>query len=218
MMGFSLWKRIKKRLQQGRKPALRLGLLLAAATAAVGAASIDGCRAEAAAIAQRSVGPSLIETLESAEAPLAVELRRVYLCGEEVQRLGKMTAKQTIRLMQRHPEWSGHLSPSGTVTLVEQIDDLSPACKESAVFGIDHEGRLSLFDGPPERQKVLRTFYQLDVRYMESSLPKERIDALLHGIRISDVDELNSILSTYSDYALPERPRPMKPASLSYSL
>ena len=216
-MGFSLWKRIKKRLQQGRKPALRLGLLLAAATAAVGAASIDGCRAEAAAIALRSVGPSLIETLESAEAPLSVELRRVYLCGEEVQRLGKMNAKQTIRLMQRYPEWSGHLSPSGTVILVEQIDDLSPACKESAVFGIDQEGRLSLFDGPPERQKVLRTFYQLDVRYMESSLPKERIDALLHGIRISDVDELNSILSTYSDYALPERPRPMKPASLSYS-
>jgi forespore regulator of the sigma-K checkpoint len=216
MMGFSLWKRIKKRLQQGRKPALRLGMLLAAATAAIGATAEAGCAAEAAVPVQRDA-PSLIEMLESAEAPLSVELRRVYLCGEEVQQLGKMNAKQTIRLMQRHPEWSGHLSPGGTVILEERINDLSPACKESAVFGIDHDGRLSLFDGPPERQKVLRTFYQLDVQYMESSLPKERIDALQRGIRISDVDELNSILSTYSDYALPERRKPMKPAAISYS-
>ena len=99
----------------------------------------------------------------------------------------------------------------GAVALEERIDDLSPACKESAVFGIDKAGNLSLFDGPPERNRVLRTFFQLDVNYMESSLPQDRIDALVRGIRISDVDEFNSVLSSFSDYAAPAGAKAMRP-------
>ena len=216
MIGFSLWKRIKKRLQQGRKPAWRLAALAAVACAAVGTAADAGWAAEAALASEsRGHAPSLIETLESAESPLPVEIRRIYVCGEEVERLGKLTVKQTIELLQAHPEWTARLAPGGTVIVEERVDDLSPACKESAVFGIDQDGRLSLFDGPPEKNKVLRTFYQLDVQYMESSLPKERIDALQRGIRISDVDELNSILSSFSDYAVPEHRKAMKPTPVS---
>ena len=87
--------------------------------------------------------------------------------------------------------------------VMERIDSLSPAYRDSAVFGIDAQGRLSLFDGPPERGKVIRTFYQLNVRYMESVLPKERLDALSRGIRVTDRDEYNSVLSAYSEYAVP---------------
>nr|WP_246427575.1 BofC C-terminal domain-containing protein [Paenibacillus phyllosphaerae] len=90
------------------------------------------------------------------------------------------------------------------------IDDLSDACKESATFGVDKSGNLSLFDGPPKKEKVLRTFFQLDVNFMESSLPKEQVEQLTTGIRVTDKDEYNSVLSTFSDYAVGRSERVMK--------
>jgi forespore regulator of the sigma-K checkpoint len=59
---------------------------------------------------------------------------------------------------------------------------------------------------------VVRTFFQLDVRSLESSLSKERLHELAGGIRVSDKNEYNSVLSTYSDYALQKSRGVMKPA------
>ena len=61
------------------------------------------------------------------------------------------------------------------------------------------------------KQKVLRTFFQLDVHYMESSLPKERLNELVNGIRISDMDDYNSVLSTFSDFATDKSEKVMNP-------
>lgn len=72
----------------------------------------------------------------------------------------------------------------------------------SGYMGIDKDGNLSLFEGPPEDEKVLRTFFQLDVETMESVLPEEAIKQLQQGIRVQDMDEYHSVLSTFSDFAV----------------
>jgi forespore regulator of the sigma-K checkpoint len=56
----------------------------------------------------------------------------------------------------------------------------------------------------PAADNVIRTFFQLDIRYLESSLPKETLKQLQDGIRITDMAEYNSVLSTFSDYAMVE--------------
>lgn len=226
MMGFSLWKQLKKRLRRGKRPGLQLAALLMGAAVACGSAiPVEAARAAAAdkpaysfdmrgaeTPPKQSGAPrSVIETLRTSEEPLPVRLRSVYLCGEETRSLGLIGAKQAIALLQKHPGWTAVMDEDGAVVLEERIDDLSPACKESAVFGVDKDGNLSLFDGPPERNKVLRTFFQLDVNYMESSLPPGRLDALERGIRVTDVDEFNSVLSSFADYALEESRKVMKP-------
>ena len=116
-----------------------------------------------------------------------------------------MTAAQAIELLAPPSGMAGGDTPAAAPSSWKRIHDLSPACKESAVFGIDADGRLSLFDGPPDGGNVLRSFYQLNIRYMESSLPKERFDALVRGIRVSDLDEYNSVLSSFSEYAAREQ-------------
>lgn len=85
----------------------------------------------------------------------------------------------------------------------ESASEVIPEWREGYI-GIDSNGNLSLFDGPPKQEKVIRTFFQLDVETMESALPSEVLNQLQAGIRIQDVDEYNSVLSTFSDYALPE--------------
>jgi forespore regulator of the sigma-K checkpoint len=204
-MGFSLWKELRRRLRRGMRPGgLRLAVWLAAAVCAVMIAVPDAASAAPQALGVDATEARRYEAVRAAGSPVDVTLRRSFVCGEETQPLGRMTAAQAIELLRRHPEWRAVTAGSGAVIMEERIHDLSPACKESAVFGIDADGRLSLFDGPPDGGNVLRSFYQLNIRYMESSLPKERFDALVRGIRVSDLDEYNSVLSSFSEYAAPD--------------
>ncbi|MNI90437.1 hypothetical protein D3C73_1479580 [compost metagenome] len=48
---------------------------------------------------------------------------------------------------------------------------------------------------------MIRTFFQLDVQHMKSSLPGDAVNQLYSGIRISDLADYNSVLSTFSEYA-----------------
>lgn len=71
-------------------------------------------------------------------------------------------------------------------------------------MGIDSDGNLTLFDGPPDRKKPIETFFQLDIEYLETSLPHETVGQLYEGIRIRDQEEYNSVLSSMSSFMAEE--------------
>ncbi|QYR23400.1 BofC C-terminal domain-containing protein [Paenibacillus sp. sptzw28] len=227
MMEFSLWKQLKKRLRRGRRPLWTLGCLLGllallAEPAAVNAklmvsstshillSSKEGHAGADVHSPERNKG-SVIQVLASHKGPITVKLHRIYLCGDETKRLGRMDAKSVLGLLKRHSDWTAVMDQAGAVIMEQRIQDLSDACKENAYMSLDKAGNLSLFEGPPKKEKVLRTFFQLDVNYMESSLPKERFNELVNGIRISDIDDYNSVLSSFSDFAVDKSEKVMKP-------
>ncbi|MDQ6418609.1 BofC C-terminal domain-containing protein [Paenibacillus sp. LHD-117] len=196
MMWFSLWKQVKKKIRRNRRPLWTLGGF--AIMLAIAAAPQPAC-----AETDLYETPSIGSYLQDRNAPVQVKLHRIYVCGEETEPLGLMKPETIIQLLRQHPEWSASLEEDGrTVRVMQQIDDLSSECKSNAYFGMDRNGNFSLFNGEPSNEKVMRTFFQLDVRFMESSLPQDQLDQLSQGIRVSDIDEYNSVLSTYSDYAM----------------
>lgn len=203
-MKFNLWKNIKKRIRRVRKPLLTLGccLLLAGTGPLASSASADGAGAKA----EGEPSPGLSDRLLSGQPPINVRLRRTFLCGEEYKLLGVMPVQKVVDLLVKHPRWTATLDKDETVLLAENVDDLSETCKKNAVIGLDKNGNLSLFEGPPKDEKVVRTFFQLDMRYLESALPKDEVDRLINGIRVQDKDEYNSVLSTFSDYVRNTRP------------
>ncbi|WP_244209254.1 BofC C-terminal domain-containing protein [Paenibacillus ferrarius] len=149
------------------------------------------------------------ETLKRITDSRESYLLKSYVCGEERSQLGLQTSEQLLNLQTKHPDWLLSLSKNGEVTFTENIDDLSPACKENAVFGIDGSSNLSLFNGTPAKDNVIRTFFQLNIKHLESSLPRDTVEQLHNGIRVSDMEEYNSVLSTFSDYAVEETERAM---------
>ncbi|KRE36686.1 BofC C-terminal domain-containing protein [Paenibacillus sp. Soil724D2] len=130
-------------------------------------------------------------------------LLKKYVCGEERSQLGLQSPQELLELQMKHPNWLLGIGANGEVTFTENIDDLSPECKEKAVFGIDGSSNLSLFNGTPAKDNVIRTFFQLNIKHLESSLPRETVEQLHEGIRVTDLEEYNSVLSTFSDYAMP---------------
>ncbi|MFF2480532.1 BofC C-terminal domain-containing protein [Paenibacillus sp. NPDC058071] len=206
-MEFSLWKQVRKRLRRRRRSLWILGsfvLLLTAANATVWTHEVY------------AASPDAIETLEKLEEqkePLVVWLRHVYVCGEETRPLGLLNAARIKQMLAGQPELKPVMGQDGrSLTLEKRIEDLSEECRANAYFGMDRDGNLSLFEGEPKEEKVMRTFFQLDVKYMESSLSQDKVDQLTAGIKVNDIDEYNSVLSTFSDFALQENERAMKPA------
>lgn len=143
-----------------------------------------------------------LQQLNDSQGKMKVHLRTSFVCGVEEQSIGELDADTVYSLLNNNPSWKGKMDTNGDVWLEETVtDDLSPACKEQAYMSIDANGNLTLFEGPPQEEKVLRTFFQLDIGSMESSLPKDVLKQLQDGIRIQDIEEYNSVLSTFSDYA-----------------
>ncbi|NOU83803.1 hypothetical protein GC101_33665 [Paenibacillus sp. LMG 31459] len=144
----------------------------------------------------------LLEAVNREAVSRTVHLKTIYVSGEEVQTLpGKQTPAQLKMMIGQHSDWSGWLSREGDLWLEQRVNDLSPLTKKEAYFGVDEQGNLTLFKGPPTSEKVMKTFFQLDMGSMKSSLPEGIWEQLHQGIRVQDLEEYNSVLSTFSDYA-----------------
>ena len=128
-------------------------------------------------------------------------LHRTYLCGEETRQLGRHSAAKAEELLRSHREWDARLERSGRLTLEEKVDDLSPQCRKTAYMGMDKDGNLSLYDGPPWKEKVIRTFFQLDVDMLESKLSENKVRELAEGIRVTDKEQYESVLISLNEYA-----------------
>jgi len=143
-----------------------------------------------------------LHALKGRREEVELVLHRTYLCGEETRRLGRFTASEAEELLKTHREWDASLDMAlGKLTMEESVDDLSPQCRQTAYIGMDKDGNLSLYDGPPWKEKVIRTFFQLDVDMLESRMSEDRVRELADGIRVSDKEEYNSVLSTFNEYA-----------------
>ncbi|MFC5529263.1 BofC C-terminal domain-containing protein [Cohnella yongneupensis] len=223
MLLFRVLKEIKKKLKRKRRHVWSLGIgaavfALATLAGSMGAYAIvkswsNAVQGDAIAVFSASdklgFGPGYgdanrdktIAVLRERKEDVELVLHRTYLCGEETRKLGTHSAEEAYNLLLAHREWDASLTVGGKVTLTEDVDDLSPQCRKTAYIGVDQEGNLSLFNGPPQKDKVVRTFFQLDVKTLQTSLTQEKLEELMRGIRVSDKDEYNSVISTFSDYA-----------------
>jgi forespore regulator of the sigma-K checkpoint len=142
-----------------------------------------------------------LHRLEKKVDEVEVILHRTYLCGEETRQLGRQSSSVAADLLKSHREWGAEFDSTGRLLMEQTVDDLSPQCRKTAYIGMDKNGNLSLYDGPPRREKVIRTFFQLDVDRLETQMNEDRVFELTNGIRVSDKDEYNSVLSTFNEFA-----------------
>lgn len=213
-MNFSnLFKELKRRLRM-RKRWLTLGAYMLMAGGIAAALWADRDKGSPVPVSEPVWSASVDEaegSQEETEAALQairdgkgkrdVFVHKQYVCGEEIQQFGAMPFQEILSLQKEHASARIVLDKTGGVHLVENVEELAPKCRENAYFGLDKNGNLTLFEGVPEQERVIRTFFQLDVQHMKSSLPADAVDQLYSGIRVSDLADYNSVLSTFSEYA-----------------
>ncbi len=102
----------------------------------------------------------------------------------------------------RYADWEIAEINNSQIVLKRNVEDIGPECKEGAYFGLSPEGYLTLYKGSQEEKKVIETFFRIDIKGLESGLPQEPVKQLYQGIPIEDLAEFNSVLSTFSEYAV----------------
>jgi forespore regulator of the sigma-K checkpoint len=155
---------------------------------------------------------AILDELKREARAREVFVRKMYICGEEIRQIGTLSPNEVEQLLVSHPQAEIALQGDEQLVVSEKVDGLSTACQDGAYFGVDEGGTLSLFNGLPERNKVIRTFFQLNIQFLKSALPSETVDRLYKGILVMDRDEYNSVLSTFADYALTNSERASAPA------
>ncbi|MFS0554431.1 BofC C-terminal domain-containing protein [Brevibacillus sp. 179-C9.3 HS] len=127
-------------------------------------------------------------------------LARHYLCGVRDEEHVPVRANQLADAMSNYKGWEIVTAEPSKMMLMKREQDIAPACKENGHIGIGADGMLTLFHGLPAEQDVVQTFYRIDTVKMEANLPKEEWENLKRGIRIRNLAEYNSVLSTYGEY------------------
>ncbi|MGD8188848.1 BofC C-terminal domain-containing protein [Brevibacillus ginsengisoli] len=132
--------------------------------------------------------------------PLELVLKRTYLCGPKDEERVRVEPQTIEQLLSKYIGWEIASVGADSVVLKKAENDLSPLCKSNGHFGLSQGNVLTLFNGLPGEQKVIQTFYQINTARLEAGLPKNELDLLKKGIRVHDLAEYNSILSTYSEF------------------
>ena len=84
------------------------------------------------------------------------------------------------------------------IVLHKMENDISPLLKTNGYFGITQDGTLSIYNGKPADDKIIHTFFQIDVGKLEVYQQEE----LQQGIQIISKDQFNSLMEEYSEYAV----------------
>lgn len=143
-------------------------------------------------------------SLETAGSSYELVLARSYLCGVRDEERKPVAISHLADAMADYKGWEIVTADTSKMILMRREQDISPECKENGHFGLSADGMLTLFHGVPADQEVVQTFYRINTAKMEANLPKEEVDSLRRGIRVRDLAEYNSVLSTYGEFQLSE--------------
>jgi forespore regulator of the sigma-K checkpoint len=127
-----------------------------------------------------------------------VHLRRSYLTGESSEEVVSETIVSMEDFWAKYQEWQLVDQNAEKIIFEKSVNDISPLLKMNGHFGLSEEGILTIYDGKPNEQKVIQSFYQVDVEKLESHLHQQ----LRTGIPVQTKQKFQIIIEGFKQYAL----------------
>jgi forespore regulator of the sigma-K checkpoint len=130
-----------------------------------------------------------------------VVLQRAYLDGELSEEVVNEEVFSMDAFWKTYQDWQLIDQNEDRIVIKKQIDDISPLLKTNGYFGITGDGTLSIFNGKPETNDVIQSFFQIDIKKLES----HKHDELMEGIRIQTKDQYLEVLRALETYSKPAK-------------
>jgi forespore regulator of the sigma-K checkpoint len=131
---------------------------------------------------------------------LTIILERIYLDGEISEEVVLDSYWSIENFWAKYDQWQLVEMDATTMVFRKQMDDISPLLKANGYFGITEDGVLTIFNGRPDRSRIIQSFFQIDVKKLESRKQEE----LIHGIPIKTKDRFVEVLETFKPYSKQE--------------
>ncbi|MGN1401341.1 MAG: BofC C-terminal domain-containing protein [Bacillus sp. (in: firmicutes)] len=131
-----------------------------------------------------------------AETIRKLTFQRVYLDGEMSEE-SIIRETQTVKeLIGEFADWQLIMQDEKNLVFQKYVDDISPLMKLNGYFGITEDGTLSIFNGKPTESDVIQSFFQIDVKMLET---KKHLE-LVRGIPVRNKDHYRAVLEVFSLY------------------
>ncbi|EKN66205.1 hypothetical protein BABA_16807 [Neobacillus bataviensis LMG 21833] len=129
---------------------------------------------------------------------MTVILERIYLDGEISQEVIHETSWSMENFWAKYDQWQLIDIDESTFVFRQQVDDISPLLKANGFFGVTEDGILTIFNGRPGQSRIIQSFFQIDIRKLESKKQEE----LIQGIPIKSKDHYVQVLETFKPYSV----------------
>lgn len=129
---------------------------------------------------------------------MTVILESVYLDGEISQEIVHETCWSMANFWAKYDQWQLTDIDESTMVFRKQVNDISPLLKANGFFGITEDGVLTIFNGRPDQFRIIQSFFQIDIKKLESTKQEE----LIQGIPIKTKDRYVEVLETFKPYSL----------------
>ncbi|MDE5415015.1 intercompartmental signaling factor BofC [Alkalihalobacterium chitinilyticum] len=152
--------------------------------------------------ASKSVVPvmKMVENADAGPKTIQVKLQRVYLDGE----ISEEVVEETIWSMEDfwafYDQWLLVDQNEEEILFKQEIDDISPLLKINGYFGISEDGVLNIYEGKPDDQKIIQSFFQINTQKLKSHHESE----LKNGIPVMSRENYQEVLKTLEKYAITE--------------
>jgi forespore regulator of the sigma-K checkpoint len=131
---------------------------------------------------------------------LTIILERIYLDGEMSEEVVLDTYWSIENFWAKYDQWQLVDIDESTMVFRKQVDDISPLLKANGYFGITDDGVLTIYNGRPDPSRIIQSFFQIDVKKLESKKQEE----LIQGIPIKTRDRYVEVLETFKPYSMQE--------------
>ncbi len=131
---------------------------------------------------------------------LTIILERIYLDGEISEEVVLDSYWSIENFWSKYDQWQLVEMDESTMVFRKYEDDISPLLKTNGYFGITEDGVLTIFNGRPDRSRIIQSFFQIDVKKLESNKQEE----LIQGIPIKTKDRYVEVLETFKPYSKEE--------------
>ncbi|MBM7660680.1 forespore regulator of the sigma-K checkpoint [Bacillus mesophilus] len=129
---------------------------------------------------------------------VTVILERVYLDGEVSEEIIEETIWSMEDFWAAYDSWQLIDQDEQLIVFQKQIDDISPLLKANGYFGLTSNGTLTIFNGKPDAENVIQSFFQIDVSKLESRKHEE----LKKGIPIRSKDNYVEVLEVFKPFSM----------------
>ena len=132
------------------------------------------------------------------EPQVTILLERMYVDGEVSEEIFTEKVANLEQFLQQYKEWQLVDRDDTQIVLQKKVDDISPLLKTSGYFGVSNEGILQIFNGLPKEDNAIHSFFQIDMKKLESY---ERAE-LKRGIRIKSKERFVKTIEKMKQYAV----------------
>lgn len=129
---------------------------------------------------------------------LEVVLQRSYMDGVVTEERMEETIWAMEDFWAAYDGWEVINQSDNQIIFGKEMNELSPVIKKNGYFGVNDEGELTIFDGIPENQKAIQSFFYIDTDKLESRKSEE----LQKGIKINSKDQYLSLIKEYEQYSI----------------